>query len=406
VPAKQKILLGITGGIAAYKIPQLIRDFVKSGADVRVVMTQSASQFVPALTLSTVSGNEVIIGSFPEETDHHLNASTWHIELAQWADILLIAPATANTIAKIAHGYADNAVTTLALAMRCPVILSPSMDTDMWLRTSTQANIATLREFGFIILPPASGELASGLSGPGRLPDLPLIQSAVQKILRSAHRDLDGKNILVTAGPTHEPVDPVRFIGNRSSGKMGFAIATAAARRGANVTLVAGPVTLRTPLGVKRIDVNTAEQMYRAMVRHQKENNIIIMAAAVADFTPVKYSTHKIKKESIQSDRTTIEVKRTKDILHELGKNKGDGLLVGFALETKNEIAYAKKKLKEKNLDFIIVNNPTNDGAGFETDTNIVTIVSRRGKTERLKLMPKYGVANEILNRIVSVIKK
>jgi len=398
--------LGITGGIAAYKIPQLIRDFVKSGADVRVVMTESASQFVPALTLSTVSGNEVIIGSFPEETDHRLNAGTWHIELAQWAYVMLIAPATANTIAKIAHGYADNAVTTLALAMRCPVVLSPSMDTDMWLRTTTQANIATLKELGYIILPPASGELASGLSGPGRLPDLPLIQNAIQNILRSSHRDLDGKNILVSAGPTYEPIDPVRFIGNRSSGKMGFALATAAAHRGANVTLVAGPVSLRTPRGVKRIDVETAEQMYRAMTRLQKENDITIMAAAVADFTPVQYSSKKIKKESVPADRSSIELKRTKDILHELGKNNTGGILVGFALETNNEIAYAKKKLKEKNLDFIVVNNPTNDGAGFETDTNIVTIISRRGKTEHLKLMPKYDVANEILNRIISLVKR
>jgi phosphopantothenoylcysteine decarboxylase / phosphopantothenate---cysteine ligase len=406
VPAKQKILLGITGGIAAYKIPQLIRDLVKSGADVRVVMTESASQFVPALTLSTVSGNEVVIGSFPEEVDHRLNAGTWHIELAQWADVMLIAPATANTIAKIAHGYADNAVTTLALAMRCPVVLSPSMDTDMWLRPTTQANVTSLRELGFIILPPASGELASGLSGPGRLPDLPLIQNAVQDILRFAHRDLDGKNILVSAGPTRELIDPVRFIGNRSSGKMGFAIATAAAHRGANVTLIAGPVSLRTPRNVKRIDVETAEQMYRAMMRHQKQNSITIMAAAVADFTPVQYSSKKIKKESVLTDRSFIEIKRTKDILQELGKNKTDSILVGFALETNNEIAYAKKKLKEKNLDFIVVNNPTKDGAGFETDTNIATIISRHGKTDRLKLMPKYDVANEILNRIVSLVKR
>jgi len=398
--------LGITGGIAAYKIPQLIRDLVKSGADVRVVMTESASQFVPALTLSTVSGNEVVIGSFPEEVDHRLNAGTWHIELAQWADVMLIAPATANTIAKIAHGYADNAVTTLALAMRCPVVLSPSMDTDMWLRPTTQANVTSLRELGFIILPPASGELASGLSGPGRLPDLPLIQNAVQDILRFAHRDLDGKNILVSAGPTRELIDPVRFIGNRSSGKMGFAIATAAAHRGANVTLIAGPVSLRTPRNVKRIDVETAEQMYRAMMRHQKQNSITIMAAAVADFTPVQYSSKKIKKESVLTDRSFIEIKRTKDILQELGKNKTDSILVGFALETNNEIAYAKKKLKEKNLDFIVVNNPTKDGAGFETDTNIATIISRHGKTDRLKLMPKYDVANEILNRIVSLVKR
>jgi len=369
-------------------------------------MTESATEFIPALTLSTLSGNGVIIGSFPQEIDHHLNAGTWHIELAQWADVMLIAPATANTIAKIAHGYADNAVTTLALAMRCPVILSPSMDSDMWFRTTTQANVSTLRELGFSILPPSAGALASGLAGPGRLPDLSLIQGTIETILHSAHRDLAGKKILVSAGPTHEPIDPARFISNRSSGKMGFALATAAAHRGAEVTLIAGPVHLLTPRNVKRIDVETAEQMFRALMKHQKEKDVIIMAAAVADFTPIHYTSKKIKKEAHPNGAISFELKKTKDILRQLGEMKTKSVLVGFALETEHEIAYAKKKIKEKNCDLVVVNNPKIDGAGFETDTNIVSIISKRGNIARLKKMSKYDVANEILNRVIPLIKK
>jgi phosphopantothenoylcysteine decarboxylase/phosphopantothenate--cysteine ligase len=396
----KKILVGITGGIAAYKIPQLIRNFRKGGAEVRVVMTDSAKEFVTPLSLSTVSGNEVIIGSFPEQSTNILNAGTWHITLAQWADVMLIAPATANTIAKIAHGYADNAVTTLTLAMRCPVLISPSMDTDMWLRTITQQNVNTLRELGYLVLPPSEGELASGLTGPGRLPDLPKIQEIVEGVLESAHKDLEGKKILISAGPTSEAIDPVRYIGNRSSGKMGFALANAATQRGADVTLVAGHVQLQTPLNVKRINVETAQQMYTTMMKYRNGMDSIIMAAAVADFTPVISSTRKIKKEDSEGERITIELKKTRDILKQLGEDKTHEILVGFAIETDNEIANAKSKLKNKNLDMVVLNNPLIEGAGFETDTNIVTIISKGGKTERLKKMSKYEVANEILNRI------
>jgi len=396
----KKILLGVTGGIAAYKIPQLVRDFKKAGAVVRIVMTDSAAEFVTPLTLSTVAADEVIVGSFPKPASNILNAGTWHIDLAQWADIMLIAPATANTIAKIAHGYADNAVTTLALAMRCPVIISPSMDTDMWQRAITQSNISALRELGYIILPPTEGELASGLLGIGRLPDLPAIEKTVDDILRFTHKDFIGKKILVSAGPTHEPIDPVRYIGNRSSGKMGFAIANAAAHRGAEVTLVTGHVHLQTPRRVKRIDVETAQQMYFAMMKHHKGVDAIIMAAAVADFTPIVSSSTKIKKENSKNGTLFIELKKTRDILRNLGEIKNKNVIVGFAVETENEIANAKRKLKEKNLDLIVLNNPKEEGAGFETDTNIVTLISKNGKIERLKKMPKYEVAHEILNRI------
>jgi len=401
----KRILIGITGGIAAYKIPQLIRDFKKAGTDIRVVMTDSAKEFVTPLTLSTVSGDEVIIGTFPEQSSGILNAGTWHITLAQWADAMLIAPATANTIAKIAHGYADNAVTILTLAMRCPVIISPSMDTDMWLRATTQQNVNTLREAGYIVLPPAEGELASGLTGAGRLPDLPRIQKAVEDILGSNRKDFLGKKILVSAGPTYEPIDPVRYIGNRSSGKMGFAIANAAAQRGADVTLVAGHVHLQTPRNVKRVDVETALQMYTAMMKHRKGMDATIMAAAVADFTPITVSNKKFKKNKSKSDRFIIETKETKDILQHLGNIKGRNILVGFAVETDNEIKNAKLKLKDKNLDLIVLNNPLSEGAGFETDTNIVTIISNGGKVQKLKKMSKHEVAHEILNRVSKLFK-
>jgi phosphopantothenoylcysteine decarboxylase/phosphopantothenate--cysteine ligase len=396
----KKILIGITGGIAAYKIPQLVRDLSKAAASVRIVMTESAKEFVSPLTLSTVSGNEVIVGSFPELSSNTINTGTWHIQLAQWADVMLLAPATANTIAKIANGYTDNAVTTLVLAMRCPVIISPSMDTDMWFRETTQRNVNTLRELGYIILPPTEGELASGLMGAGRLPNLSQIQKNIEKILQYSHQDLLNKKILISAGPTFEPIDPVRYIGNRSSGKMGFALANAAAQRGADVTLIAGPVNLKTPRNVKRIDVETARQMSAAIIKRQEGMNVIIMAAAVADFTPIISSAQKIKKDKSQNGHLTLELKKTNDILQQLGEKKNNSILVGFAVETSNEIANAEKKLRKKHLDIIILNNPLKEGAGFETDTNIVTIISKHGKIERLKKIPKYEVAQEILNRV------
>lgn len=401
----KKIVIGITGGIAAYKIPLLIRSLKKAGARVRVVMTDAAKEFVTPLTLSTLSGEEVIVGMFPANDAEHVDASTWHITLGQWADVMVIAPATANVITKLAHGFADNAVTTLVLAMRCPIIVSPAMDVDMWNHAATQANINTLQEMGFVVLPPEEGDLASGLSGKGRLPELSVIENAVTEVLSKARQDLKGKKILVTAGPTNEAIDPVRFIGNRSSGKMGFAIANAAAQRGAEVTLITGRVPLATPRNVTRIDVESAEEMFNAVRKHYPRKDAIMMSAAVADFTPVSFSSKKIKKEQTKTN-LSIELKKTVDILHFLGAHKTNNILVGFALETHNEIASAKNKLKEKHLDFIVLNNPLLEGAGFETDTNIVTIISRNNKVERLKKMTKFNVAQEILNRVSKKLNK
>ncbi|MBI4811613.1 MAG: bifunctional phosphopantothenoylcysteine decarboxylase/phosphopantothenate--cysteine ligase CoaBC, partial [Ignavibacteriales bacterium] len=360
--------------------------------------------FVTPLTLSTLSQSEVIVGSFPRPNSGSLQASTRHIDLAQWADLMLIAPATANTLAKLAHGYTDNAVTTLAIAMRGPVVLSPSMDVDMFRHPSTQANITALRELGYYVLEPEHGVLASGLVGQGRLPNLPKIQKALDNILNYIHQDFKGKKILITAGPTYEPIDPVRFIGNRSSGKMGFALANAAAQRGAEVILISGNVHLQTPRHVQRYNVQTAKEMFTVVMKHRKNKDAIIMAAAVADFTPLKPASNKIKKESSDTPTFTIELRKTKDILQHIGEKKGKCILAGFALETEDGVANAKKKLKEKRLDLIVLNNPMEEGAGFETDTNIVTIISKTGKIERLKKMPKFEVANIILNKLSKLI--
>lgn len=398
----KKILLGVTGGIAAYKAPLLLRELRKSGAEVRVVMTESAREFVTPLTLSTLSGSEVIVGTFPNQSGSSVSADTWHIHLAQWTDIMVVAPATANTIAKLAHGFADNAVTALVLALRCPLVISPAMDADMWENTTTQNNVTALRETGYFILPPEEGELASGLVGMGRLPEIESIVKVLDDLLSKTHRDLKGKRILVTAGPTYEPLDAVRFIGNRSSGKMGFALANAAALRGAEVTLVSGPVRLATPRNVKRVDVETAAQMADAVTRYVKEADAVVMAAAVADFAPSTISAGKIKKENHKE--LTLTLSATTDILESLGKQKNGKILVGFALETSNEVGNAKEKLKRKNLDVIVLNNPMREGAGFGTDRNVVTLIGKDGNVEPLPVMSKFNVANEILNRVAKLL--
>jgi phosphopantothenoylcysteine decarboxylase/phosphopantothenate--cysteine ligase len=399
----KNIILGITGGIAAYKTPWLVRELKKAGAEVKVVMTESAREFVTPLTLSTVSGHEVVVGMFPNQGTPTVQAGTWHIYMAQWADAMLVAPATANTIAKIAHGFADSAVTSLVLALRSPLILAPAMDLDMWEHPLTQNNIAILKEMGCFVLPPDTGELASGLVGAGRLPEIDAIVKFVDGVVGKTYRDLKGKKILVTAGPTYEPLDPVRFVGNRSSGKMGFAIATAAALRGADVTLVSGPVHLTTPRNVKRVDVETAEQMADAVARHARHASVVVMSAAVADFTPTKTAAQKIKKNG---GELTLALSPTVDILASLGKHKNGKVLVGFALETTDGVKNAKEKLQKKNLDFIVLNNPTDEGAAFGGDTNVVTLIDRKGKTEKLPKMSKFDVATEILNRVSALLKK
>jgi phosphopantothenoylcysteine decarboxylase/phosphopantothenate--cysteine ligase len=402
----KKILIGVTGGIAAYKICFVVRELRRAGAEVRVVMTESAKEFISPMTFSTLSGNEVVVGTFPESNGAVVKGSVWHVELALWADLMLVAPATANTIAKIAHGFADNAVTTLVLSLRCPLAVAPAMDADMWANAITQENVERLKELGTFVLPPDEGELASGLVGPGRLPEVETILQFVEDILKNTQKNLEGKKILVTAGPTHEPIDAVRFISNRSSGKMGFAIANAAALRGAEVTLVSGPVKLQTPRNVARVDVETAGEMLKAVQHHFSRQDAVIMAAAVADFAPTQPSKQKMKKENVKEKGLTLTLERTEDILESLGAKKNGKILVGFALETHDDVQNAREKLKRKHLDFVVLNNPLVEGAGFGADTNVVSIVDKSGAVEKLPRLSKFDVANVILDRVAEILKK
>lgn len=399
----KKILLGVTGGISAYKMCTVVRMMKKAGATVRVLMTQSATQFVTPLTFSTLSQEEVLTSLWPENSKASTHAGVEHIKLGLWADAMLVAPATANTIAKIAQGIADDVISSTVLALRCPLLVAPAMDIDMYLNEATQKNLSILRERGHHILLPVEGELASGLVGPGRLPEPDAIMAFVESIIEKTPLDLKKKKILVTAGPTYEPIDPVRFIGNRSSGKMGFAIAAAAAQRGADVTLISGPVALGTPKNVSRIDVETAEQMLNAVTKQAKKCDAIIMSAAVADYTPKKPASNKIKKET-STRGLTLELQPTSDILRGLGAKKNGTVLVGFALETRDEMKNAKEKLRKKNLDFIVLNSTRDEGSAFGSDTNVVTIIGRDGKAEKLSKMPKFDVAVEILNRVATLL--
>jgi len=397
------IIVGITGGIAAYKMAYGVRELRRAGAEVRVVMTPSATQFVSPLTFATLSQNKVYVNMFPLDSSTNTEDRTEHINLAMWADAMLIAPASANTIAKIANGIADNFLTTLALALRAPLLLAPAMDTDMYTNEVTQLNLARLKERGCFIIEPKEGELASGLVGLGRLPEVEEIINELDRILSGTKRDLGSMRILVTAGPTQEPIDPVRFIGNRSSGKMGFAVAQAASLRGASVTLVTGPTHLETPRNVVRVNVTTAEEMHDAVLNYFKNHDALVMAAAVADFTPAKVSSSKIKKTGAAEEGLTLRLQPTRDILSEVATSKQHQIVVGFAIETENELENARKKLASKKLDFIVINNPLQKGAGFGTDTNLVTILHADGRTESLPLMPKFDVAMIILDRIAAL---
>lgn len=398
----KRILLGVTGGIAAYKTAILVREFIRAGAEVQVVMTHAATQFITPLTMATLSKRDVIVDMFPPSPDQPAHQPVRHIDVALWADVMLIAPATANTIAKIAHGAADNFLTTLVLALRCPLIIAPAMDVDMYLNDATQKNIAFLRETGCTVLKPDSGELASGLSGPGRMPEAVQLFDEVVKTLNNSRRDLEGKTVLVTAGPTHEPIDPVRFIGNRSSGRMGFAVAAAAAQRGANVTLISGPVSLGTPRNVRRLDVSTAREMGAAVMAEFPAADLLVMTAAVADFAPARSSQQKIKREQTPGGKFVLELSENPDILQAAGAGKTRQMIIGFALETENGVENARKKLASKNLDIIVLNNPLVEGAGFGTDTNVVTVITASGEIEELPRMSKIDVANALLSRAVA----
>ncbi|MGA9117200.1 MAG: bifunctional phosphopantothenoylcysteine decarboxylase/phosphopantothenate--cysteine ligase CoaBC [Bacteroidota bacterium] len=386
------ILLGVTGGIAAYKTAWLVRELVGRGAEVQPVMTRNAAQFVTPLTLSTLARRETLLEMFPSSS----GSWTRHIELGLWADLMLIAPATANTLARIAHGIADDLLSTLVLALRCPLALAPSMDADMYRNAATQQNIADLRESGCFVLDPEEGELASGLSGPGRLPQVERLVEFCSAILAGAHRDLAGRRVLVSAGPTREPIDPVRFIGNRSSGRMGFCVAAAASHRGAEVTLVSGPVSLRTPRGVRRVDVQTAAEMQAALEAEFPQTDLLVMAAAVADFGPASPASSKIKREV---GIPVLTLRENPDILRELGARKTRQVMVGFALETENGLENARRKLAAKGADLMVLNNPLEEGAGFDISTNVITIIPASGPEERLGRMSKYDAAQRILDR-------
>jgi phosphopantothenoylcysteine decarboxylase/phosphopantothenate--cysteine ligase len=393
------ILLGVTGGIAAYKTAYLVRELRRQGADIRVVMTHSATKFVTPLTFSALSGHDVELDLWSTNQSTDSDIGTRHIHLANWADVFLIAPASANTVAKLTFGLSDNLLTVVALASQRPIVLAPTMDADMYVNPATQSNLAKLKARGFFVVPPEEGEHASGLHGPGRLPELEILIRFLDGVLSNSHLDLKKKKLLITAGPTFEPIDPVRFIGNRSSGKMGFALANAAALRGATVTLVSGPVSLETPRNVTRIDVGSAAEMHKAVTKHAKSADAVIMAAAVADFAPETQATRKIKKQQGQK-QLDLRLTPTTDILHALGQRKNGAVLVGFALETHDELRNAQDKLKRKNLDLMVLNTVGDEESPFGSDTNAVTIIDRSGKPTKLPRLPKFDVANAILDRV------
>ena len=391
----KKIVIGITGSIAAYKIPVLIRLLIREGAAVRVVMTPVATHFVTPLTLATLSQNPVIIEPF-NPTDGAWNS---HVELGLWADIMVLAPATANTLGKMANGIADNMVVTTYLSAKCPVFIAPAMDMDMFRHPSTQQNLLILKSFGNTIIEPQVGDLASGLSGPGRLEEPEKILKIIREHFTRIH-DFDKKKILITAGPTHEKIDPVRFIGNYASGKMGFALAEQAAKRGAEVILITGPTGLTTRNeSIRCIPVTSAEEMYQACIENAAGMDIVIMAAAVADYTVKNQIKTKLKKNTSEF---SLLLHPTRDILAELGKRKKKNqTLVGFALETDHEIENATAKLKSKNLDLIVLNSMNDPGAGFGTPTNKVIILSKDGSMIEGSLKDKSEVASDILDAIL-----
>ena len=390
------ILLGITGSIAAYKAAMLCRLLRVAGAEVKVLMTPTAKEFITPITMATLSKNPIAVEFYnPENGDWHS-----HISMGEWADCYLIAPATANTIAKMAYGIADNLLLTTYLSARCQTVVAPAMDCDMFCHEATQENLAKLRERGVVVLESPEGELASGLLGKGRMMEPEQIVEAIDRMFE-VEQTLAGKRVMVTAGATIEAIDPVRYISNHSTGKMGYAIADALAKRGAEVVLVSGKTALQTPQGVRRVDVLSAEDMYEASVAEFEACDCAVMCAAVADYTPVVVSESKIKKSD---DTFSIELRKTKDIARELGKVKGARKIVGFALETDNEQVNAEKKLAEKNLDMIVLNSLRDEGAGFGHDTNKVTFIDGSSR-EELPLASKAEVAERIADRIENLLK-
>ncbi len=392
----KKIVLGITGSIAAFKAAGWVSTLAQEGADISVVMTESAGRFVTGLTFAALSGNPVFTDMFQAEEAHAIS----HIQLGQEADLVLIAPATANTIAKIAHGMADDLLSTTVLAADCPVLIAPAMNSKMLENPATQRNLALLKELGHGIIEPEFGKMACKTEGPGRLPEWEDVQEQLLGVL--SEQDLAGEKILITAGPTREALDPARFLSNRSSGKMGYALARTAKRRGAEVLLISGPTTLPTPYGVKRINIQTAEEMYDAVMGACSDVSVIIKAAAVSDFRPEATASEKVKKDDAEF---ILKLAQTGDILKQLGceKEKGGYLLVGFAAESSNLRSAGEKKLEEKNLDLIAINDISGSNTGFEADTNQVTLLDKSGFTE-LPLVSKEETANLILDKIETLL--
>ncbi|HUK30248.1 MAG TPA: bifunctional phosphopantothenoylcysteine decarboxylase/phosphopantothenate--cysteine ligase CoaBC [Candidatus Acidoferrum sp.] len=393
-----RITLGVTGGVAAYKAAELVRCLQQNGFTVQVVMTRAAREFVTPLTFAALSGQKVITDLFAGSSsgEANLESAIEHIAVAQRTDLLLVAPATADIIAKFARGIADDFLTTLYLASTAPVVIAPAMNVNMWNHEATQENVKTLRARGVHVVDPGEGYLACGMTGAGRLAGQEAIVAAVREALK-AQRDLEGETLLITAGPTCEDLDPVRYITNRSSGKMGFAVAEAAGRRGAKVILISGPVNLETPAGVERIDIRSAAEMHNAVQARIAGASIAILAAAVADYRPSERQTEKMKKGAAS---LAISLEPTADILADVAKNKGRKIIVGFAAETQNVAENACRKLVAKNADLIVANDVTAEGAGFDYDTNVVTLFSRDGRDLALPKLTKSEVADRILDEV------
>ncbi len=393
-------VLGVGGGIAAYKSAELARTLMERGLRVQVVLTSAAQRFITPLTFAALTGRKVITDLFASgSSEETLSSAIEHIAVAQDNDVLVIAPATADLLARLAHGHADDFLTTTYLAFTGPVVLAPSMNSNMWLHPATQENIATLRKRGHIVVEPDEGALACGMTGPGRLAEPDRIADIVAS-LGLNRRDLEGETVLITAGPTQEPLDPVRFISNRSSGKMGYALAEAAVRRGARVVLVSGPVQLPEPPGVLVVHVHTAIEMRDAVMEHLNDASIIVKSAAVADYHLSQVPQHKVKKTPT---RMSLELDPTPDILAELGQKKGDRLLIGFAAETENLTAGARAKLQSKNCDMVVANLVGQDGTGFESDENEAILVLRTGETIPLARAPKREIAGRIFDQVTKL---
>ena len=393
-----RITLGVTGGVAAYKAAELVRRLQTEGFSVEVIMTRAACEFITPLTFAALTGKKVITGLFTESGgEPNLESAIEHIAVAQRTDLLLVAPATADILAKFSRGISDDFLSTLYLATTAPVIVAPAMNVNMWNHSATQENLERLRARGVHIVNPDEGYLACGMSGAGRLAGQDAIVAAVREVLQF-RLDLAGHTVLLTAGPTQEDLDPVRFLTNRSSGRMGYAVAEAAAQRGAKVILISGPTVLETPAGITRVDVRTASEMLRAVNQHFAEATTAIFAAAVADYRPVEAASQKIKKTG---GEITVRLEPNPDILATIARKKGNRIVVGFAAETEKVAENARKKLKEKDADLVVANDVTAEGAGFDVDTNVVTLLARDGRDLALPKMSKRDVAHRILDEVV-----